>query len=82
MVKPVNALNPLTKLNPATPCLALRAPEAAAALGVSRRTLWTWTNEGTVPHIRQSKTILYPVDALKRWLDEQSAAKPDEGGAS
>jgi excisionase family DNA binding protein len=82
MVKPANALNPLAKLDPVTPCLALRAPEAAAALGVSTRTLWTWTDEGVIPHIRQGKTILYPVEALKRWLDEQAAAKPAEGGAS
>jgi len=67
---------------PATPCLALRPREAAKALGVSERTLWDWTQRGEVPHVRRGKTILYPVDSLRRWLDEQATAKATaEGGA-
>lgn len=57
------------------PCLALRPREASSSLGVSERTLWEWTQRGDVPHIRRNKTILYPVDALRRWLDEQATAK-------
>jgi excisionase family DNA binding protein len=76
-------LNPLAKPDPLTPCLAMRPREAAAALGVSERTLWTWTNEGTIPHVRRGKTIMYPVSALTRWLDEQATAKATvEGGAA
>lgn len=63
------------KIDPATPCLAMRPREAAAALGVSERTLWDWTQRGDVPHVRRNKTILYPVDALRRWLDEEASAK-------
>ncbi|HVT82805.1 MAG TPA: helix-turn-helix domain-containing protein [Phycisphaerae bacterium] len=70
-----NPLNPLAKPDPLTPCLALRTREAAAALGVSERTLWDWTQRGDVPHVRRGKTILYPVSALIRWLDEQATAK-------
>lgn len=55
--------------------LALRPREAAAALGVSERTLWTWTHRGDVPHIRRGRTILYPMDSLRRWLDEQAKVK-------
>jgi excisionase family DNA binding protein len=55
------------------PFLALRPREAAKALGVSERTLWTWTDEGQVPFVRIGKSILYPVDSLRRWLDEQAA---------
>lgn len=68
---------------PVTPCLALRPREAAKALGVSERTLWTWTRKGTIPHVRRGKTILYPTDSLRRWLDEQVTAKaaaPGNGG--
>ena len=76
-----NSLNPLTKPDPLTPCLALRPREAAAALGVSERTLWDWTQRGDVPHVRRGKTIMYPVSALTRWLDEQATAKAAvEGG--
>ncbi len=68
-----------------TPCLALRPREAAVALGVSERLLWDWTHRGVVPHVRIGKAILYPVDALRRWLDQQVTAKPHvlaEGGAA
>ena len=68
-------LNLSAKTGPETPCLALRPREAAAALGVSERTLWSWTECGDVPHVRRGKTILYPVEVLRRWLDEQAKAK-------
>ena len=55
--------------------LALRPREAAAMLNVSDRTLWLWTNRGDIPHVRQGRCILYPVDALRAWLDAQT-----EGG--
>lgn len=53
----------------------MRPREAAAALGVSERTLWDWTQRGDVPHVRRGKAILYPVDALRRWLDEHATAR-------
>ncbi len=54
--------------------LSLRLREAAKALGVSERTLWTWTQQGTIPHVRRGKTILYPTAALTHWLQEQTKA--------
>jgi excisionase family DNA binding protein len=78
-----NPLNPLVKAEPVTPCLALRPREAAAALGVSERTLWTWTDEGTIPHVRRGKAVLYPVSTLTRWLEEQANVPPAvDGGTS
>ncbi len=73
-VDPVN----MTKTEPHIPCLALRARNAAKALGISERLLWTWTNEGAIPHMRIGKTLVYPVDSLREWLwknAETSAAK-------
>lgn len=76
-----------SKPKPTTPCLSLRLREAAAALGVSDRTLWEWTQRGDVPHIRRGGVVLFPVDGLRRWLDEQAkaaatpAANKIEGGA-
>jgi excisionase family DNA binding protein len=61
------------------PALALRPREAAAALGVSERTLWAWTAAGEVPHVRRGKTVLYPVGELTRWLAEQSTGGNREG---
>jgi excisionase family DNA binding protein len=61
--------------------LALRPREAAAALGVCERTLWLWTREGGIPHLKKGKTVLYPVAGLQKWLDEQAQAQqPTEGG--
>ena len=54
--------------------LAYRLREAAAAIGVSERTLWTWAQNGDVPCVHRGRCVLFPVDALRRWLDEQAQA--------
>lgn len=51
--------------------LALRPREAAESLGISERLLWQWTQDGEVPHIRRGGIVWYPVDSLRRWLEEQ-----------
>jgi excisionase family DNA binding protein len=54
--------------------LALRPKDAAKALGIGQRLLWTLTHEGAIPHARMgSKAIVYPVDALRAWLAEEAA---------
>jgi excisionase family DNA binding protein len=53
--------------------LALRPKEAARALGISDRLLWTKTNCGEIPHLRIGKRVLYRVAELQRWLAEQAA---------
>lgn len=64
--------NKTTKTEPETPCLAMRPREAAKALGISERLLWEWTDRGIVPHVRLGKRIVYPVDVLRKWLQEQA----------
>lgn len=54
--------------------LVLKAPEAAKLLKVSERTLWTWTNSGVVPHLKERHVILYPIDALRDWLRRRADA--------
>ena len=53
--------------------IAVDAPEAAKLLGVSLRTLREMTPQ--LPHLRTGDRsgckILYPVDALRRWANEQ-----------
>lgn len=54
------------------PRLALRPREAARALGIGERLLWSMTNRGDVPHVRIGRTILYPIKQLEEWLAEQA----------
>lgn len=52
--------------------LAVSRQDAAALLGISERLLWTMTNAGKIPHVRIGSRVLYPVEALRQWLDEQA----------
>ena len=56
---------------PEIPALALRAKQAAAALSIGTRKLWVLTNQGRIPHLRVDGMVLYSVDALRAWLNEQ-----------
>lgn len=66
--------------------LALRPREAAAALGISARTLWGLTApRGPIPCARvgagKRQTVLYPVGMLQAWLArETEAAEAAKGG--
>jgi len=55
-----------------SPRLALRPKEAARALGIGERLLWSKTNSGEIPHCRIGKAGVYPVEVLERWLAEQA----------
>jgi hypothetical protein len=55
--------------------LALRPKEAARALGIGTRLLWSMTNQGLIPHVRFGKRIVYPVCLL-----EECLRKLAEGG--
>lgn len=68
----------MTTENFTTDSLALRPREAAKSLGVSERSLWEWTHRGDVPYVRIGRTILYPVDALREWLNRR--AETTKGG--
>lgn len=59
------------------PRLALRPKDAAAALGIGARLLWSLTNRGEIPHVRMGRAVVYPVDDLRRWLSERAQK---EGG--
>jgi len=53
------------------------AKEAADALGIGERTLRQILPE--LPHVRVGGAVLLPVEALRRWLEEQ--AKAEQGRA-
>ncbi len=69
---------------PAIPptALALRPREAAKALGISERMLWSLTApRGRIQSVRVGSCVLYPVTGLQAWLDRQAQAT-SEGGAA
>jgi hypothetical protein len=69
-VKAAEAVRPIVGLSDR---LALRPREAAAALGISERTLRQLSP--TLPHLRLGGCLLFPVPALQRWLEEQAKAQ-------
>lgn len=52
--------------------LGLRPAEAAKALGIGARLLWSETNAGRIPHIRIGRAVVYPVSSLNQWLADQA----------
>jgi excisionase family DNA binding protein len=65
-------------MSQAATALALRPREAAKMLGVSERTLFTWTREGRLPVVKVGRTVLYSVEHLRAWLDRQAGASEAE----
>jgi excisionase family DNA binding protein len=51
--------------------LLLSAREAAKAMSISERTLWTLTKEGKIPCVRIKKRVLYNLRELERWIENQ-----------
>ena len=49
---------------------------AAKALGVSERLLWSLTNRNEIPHFKLGRATLYSVDALRQWMAEKAKAEP------
>lgn len=52
--------------------LALKPREACKLLGISLRTLWQWTKEGRIPHVRIKRVLRYPRAELEAWLRQQA----------
>lgn len=52
--------------------LAVGATEAAAMLGVSERTLWTWKKEKRLPSVKIGRRVLFPVEGLRRLVGENT----------
>jgi excisionase family DNA binding protein len=67
-----SSIAPLGNTVPAA--LALRTRDAAAALGISERTLQELTATGRVPHVRIGRAVLFPVRELADWLTRQVEA--------
>jgi excisionase family DNA binding protein len=55
--------------------LLLTAREAAAALSISERTLWTLTKCGAIAHVRAGRRVLYSPADLAAWIDRQRSGE-------
>ena len=55
-------------VTPELPRLALRPKEAAKALGIGERLLWSLTNRGEVSCVRMGRRVVYPVVLLNQYL--------------
>lgn len=51
--------------------LLLTPAQAAQALAISPRKLWSLTAAGEISHLRIGRSVRYPVDDLKQWIDQQ-----------
>lgn len=52
--------------------LALRAKDAARALGIGERQLWSLTKAGKIPHVRIGRSVVYHVASLDEWLRKRA----------
>lgn len=52
--------------------------QLASKLGLSPWSIWRWTKEGKMPHIRIDKRIFYRVDTIQRWLTDAEKASIKE----
>lgn len=54
--------------------VALRPREAAAALGISERTLRKWMRDEELPFLRVEGSVLIPVEGLREWMGQRLEA--------
>lgn len=52
--------------------LLLTVRQAAEALAISERKLWSLTKCGKLPHIKIGTKTLYPVETLQQWIHENT----------
>jgi excisionase family DNA binding protein len=57
--------------------LLWKAPEAAQALGISERSLWTLTQQGVIPHVKIGRSVRYAPGDLRAWIESQKCSGTD-----
>ena len=58
------------------PRLLLRPSEAAESLGISERSLWSLTEDGTIPAVRLGRSVRYDLAALRERIASLGAGVP------
>lgn len=59
--------------------LLLTEKQAACALEISPRKLWSMRTSGEIPHIRLGRCVRYPAADLQRWIDTQTKGGDSNG---
>lgn len=49
--------------------------EAAAWLGISSFTLYSWAQSHRIPHYKIGKRVMFSKEDLKRWVDDHRVAE-------
>ena len=57
--------------NDRTDQLLLTSRQAAQALQISERKLWSMKASGEIPHVLLGRCVRYPVADLRQWIDER-----------
>lgn len=55
--------------------LLLTAKQAADALEISRRKLYSLTVSGEIAHVKIGRSIRYPVKDLQKWVESQTSVE-------
>ena len=84
----VNSADPLRNLqillaetDERVPVLALRPRETARALGISERLLWTLTKSREIECRHLNRTVVYPVELLRRFLVKKAKENSQKQGS-
>ena len=51
--------------------LLLTSRQAAQALQISERKLWSMKASGEIPHVLLGRSVRYPVADLQQWIEER-----------
>ena len=52
----------------------LNPEEVADMLGVKKSTVYQWTHQGYIPHIKLGNTVRFKINDIERWLDKKTIA--------
>lgn len=55
----------------------LSTAEAAHLLGIGKRLLWSMTNAGEIPHVKIRRRVLYRMDQLLDYIEQQTKGCAD-----
>jgi excisionase family DNA binding protein len=58
--------------------LAVDEVQAAAMLGISVRTLWSYRHAGEIPVVRIGRLVRFAVDDLRRFIDAKREVSPNQ----